>query len=33
MKRRIRDAAEAGDGSIWVLEAGANAGLLKLTAR
>lgn len=33
MKQRIRDVLEAPDGSIWVLEDGQNARLLKMTAK
>ena len=33
MKQRIRDVLEAPDGSIWVLEDGNNARLLKMTAK
>jgi len=33
MKQRIRDLLEAPDGSIWVLEDGNNARLLKMTAK
>ena len=33
MKQRIRDLLQAADGSIWVLEDGKNARLLKMTAK
>lgn len=33
MKQRIRDLLQAADGSIWVLEDGSNARLLKMTAK
>ncbi len=33
MKQRIRDLLQAPDGSIWVLEDGSNARLLKMTAK
>lgn len=33
MKQRIRDLLQAPDGSIWVLEDGNNARLLKMTAK
>ena len=33
MKQRIRDLLQAADGSIWVLEDGQNARLLKMTAK
>ena len=33
MKQRIRGLVEAQDGSIWVLEDGKNAKLVKMTAK